>query len=123
MGIYSNRGFEYLVRVDKTDKKTMHYMLTNYNGRYYPKFDAVSIIDQRFTDDRLVKTKYFQDLELNWFFHANQFAKQLTKEDIEDFKVLEEEKELIQKVSEDSKLQGQSHGWFDVNHVSSTYDL
>lgn len=123
MGIYTNRGFEYLVRVDKADKKHIDYLVANYNGRYYPQFDAVSLVEQRFTDDRLVLTKYFKELEKSWFFYANPFAKPVDVDYLEDFPVLEEEKQMIQKIADDTNLSGLNHGWFDVNHVSTTYDF
>ena len=47
------------------------------------------------------------------------------KESIEDFVVLQEERELIDKISADPKLNGNGTtlGWHDVNRAWDTYDM
>ena len=123
MGIYTNRGFEYIVIVDKTDKTCIDYLVSEYKGYYYQHLDAVTIIQQMSTDDRLIHTNYFKNLQSSWFLCGHPFMKALSLEDIKDFEIFDNEKELIRKINEDQSLKGFTRGWYDVSHVSDTYDI
>lgn len=119
MGIYTNRGFEYLVIPESAEVR--QYIIDTYGGKWSFALNAVSIIDQEATDDRLVTTRYFKEREETWFASAWTTATKLTDDSIEDFTILEEESELIAKISEDPRLSGSQHGWHDVNSVSDSY--
>ena len=121
MGIFTDRGFEYLVFVDHNDNKLIDYLIANYGG-LYSHIGAVSIINQKSTDERLVSTAYYKKSESNWFRYATPFARALSSKDLTDFVLLDKETKLIEKLREDLALKECEHGWYDVGHISTTYE-
>jgi hypothetical protein len=133
MGIYTNRGFEYLVifkiNPDISIENLKLLIKAKFNGDF-PKMtcvlpNTVSIICQDTTDDRLIKTQYYKDNKPTWFHNARVSYTKLPPELITDFEETDKEKELIEYINNLDILKSSivDHGWYDVNHVSTTYDL
>lgn len=120
MGIYFQHGLEYLI-IYEYDQYIREYAMSTYKGEVHPILRAVSVIGQRKTDDRLVKTKYYTKNKDRWYTSGNTYRLKLSDEDLDDFAITDAEKELISKISSDEKLSTVEHGWYDVHHVSCTY--
>lgn len=132
MGIYTQRGFEYLVIVQDLSLLSMKLLQNEVQKTFpgkkiktYPIFNAISVIDQNETDDRLQETEYFTNNKDKWFCVGNSCIR-LVDEYIPDFEVYEEEMILIDFVNDFLNTHNiiiESKGWYDVNHVSTTYEL
>jgi hypothetical protein len=121
MGIYTNRGFEYLVIPESVEVRK--YVIDTYGGTWSFPLNAISIINQDATDGRLVTTRYYKEREKSWFTSSWTTATKLADDSIEDFAVLEEENDIISRISADPKLNDSQHGWHDVNLVYDSYDM
>lgn len=134
MGIYTRRGLEYLVIFKKNPEITPENLkllitskfkdtLPQLELTYIQVLNALSIIGQDQTDDRLIHTQYYKENESRWFHNASYTCEHLHVESIPDFIPTEQEAELIKYIESLSILASsiQHHGWHDVNHVSTTY--
>jgi hypothetical protein len=122
MGIYFNRGLEYLIVTDCSHVK--QYIVDTYGGSQLSGIgiNGVFIIRQSETDDRLVKTKYYMDRKTEWFNVSSKFcATKISNELLEDFILSDSEKDMIAKISRDVVLKDLEHGWYDVTHVTTSY--
>mmetsp|Transcript_45865 Transcript_45865/g.74833 ORF Transcript_45865/g.74833 Transcript_45865/m.74833 type:complete len:133 (+) Transcript_45865:359-757(+) len=130
MGIFTRRGFEFLVRFDKLAnvniEKLKNELMKKFPGAkvdVLTSIQAISIIDQSKTDARLVQTHYYKTIEREWFSTASCMSCINVGDLIPDFVMHEEEKELVNFVlnREDVKDHFVEFGWYDVARVSTTY--
>lgn len=133
MGIYTKRGLEYLVifkkKPDLTPENLKLLIASKFKDSlqqeltYIPVLNALSVIGQQKTDDRIIHTKYYKDNKSRWFHNSSYICEHLDFESISDFIPTEQETELIKYIESLCILESsiQNHGWYDVNHVSTTY--
>jgi hypothetical protein len=100
MGIYPNHGVEY------------HLILKN-NKRYI-------IANTTETDNRLVKSKYYEDRKEKWFEKMYQYCTPLI-EDGFDIQLTEDELKRLHDLLDKHKNEIDIHGWYDVCTITDTY--
>jgi hypothetical protein len=112
MGLYYCRGVEYII------------ILKN-------KAEII-ILNSCKTDERLLKTKYYKNLENTWFDNSYKYnwcvpIATSTRDKIEpiNFEIIltDEEKQLIKEKLVEFNNDMEEHGWYDTNSISSTYEL
>jgi hypothetical protein len=85
--------------------------------------NTLSIIGQDKTDERLIRTEYYKANKGTWYHNGSASYKKVARELIVDFEETDEEKELIEYISRLEIREIKYYRWYDVNHVTTTYDL
>lgn len=127
MGIYTRRGIEYLFIFDSSTELNMvcieDELRVYVKAKVYPLFNAIRVIDQNATDDRLLNTRYYKDHKSEWFLSNHDSIKNISSNLLFDFGMLPSEKEIIHNMIyylTDRNISCKEHGWFDVTHVYSS---
>jgi hypothetical protein len=121
MGIFFNRGFEYLIIIDNDliDEDIKHLSVSPITQIGDYKF--ISVIPQKQTDTRLVTTRYFLTNEENWY-HPSEL-KRLNPYDYEDLIITNDESKLIDEIHSNELICKHmiNSGWYDINYICTTY--
>lgn len=130
MGVYPNHGVEYWIEVDKTvDKIILKNAIdkikfdTNMNI-YVTPANNICVLSTARTDDRLVKSKYFNDRKSDWFHHRTcleEWRESIEEQSLVDINISKSEMNVINKIREQFKEHITFEGWFDVNTIGYSY--
>lgn len=130
MGIYPNHGLEYWLEFDtKLDNKT----LTDFVDKLVSEFNFtllvtpenhVQILSITKTDERLLKSHYYQERKDNWFhdrtFRACWWEKIEDQNNI-DLQLTNGEKIIVKKLQNEFQQHLLFQGWYDVNKIQCSY--
>lgn len=130
MGIYPNHGLEYWIEIDNSyDNETLKTFVerlkseTNLN-MYLTKLNNICVLSTARTDDRLVKSKYFNDRKSDWFHHRTcleEWREFIEEQSLVDIQITESEMKIVNKIREQFNKHITSEGWFDVNTIGYSY--
>lgn len=130
MGIYPNHGLEYWIKINENvDYNKLNAVIerlkieTNMD-LYITKKNSICILSTSRTDDRLVKSKYFQDRKEDWFHHRTckeEWCEQIKDQSLVDIEIEESELNVIDKIKNEFCEHIIFAGWFDVNTIGYSY--
>jgi hypothetical protein len=105
MGIFANHYIEYIIILK--------------NG------EQITILTEKDTDERLVDTNYYKKQHEKWFekSYTKNWCELIPNNEIDDFVLTEQEKDLIKTTLKKNEGNVRIHGWFDVNSIGSSYGL
>jgi hypothetical protein len=130
MGIYPNHGIEYWIEIDKVvDNNTLKNFIENLKSEtnlnmYVTKINNICVLSTARTDDRLVKSKYYEDRKSDWFHHRTcleEWRELIEEQSLIDIEITKSEMNVINKIKEQFNEHISFEGWFDVNTIGYSY--
>lgn len=130
MGVYPNHGLEYWIEIDNSvDIDALNTFIerlkseTNLN-MYVTKMNNICVLPTARTDDRLVKSKYFNDRKNDWFHHRTcreEWRELIKDQSLVDIQITGSEMNVINKIREHFNEHITFEGWFDVNTIGYSF--
>lgn len=130
MGVYPNHGVEYWIEIDETVdidaiRKGIERVQFETNLNIYAtKTKGICVLSTSCTDDRLVKSKYFEDNKDDWF-HVRTCMKEwrepIQEQSQVDIDISNSEMNVIKKLREEFGEHISFEGWFDVNTIGYSW--
>ena len=130
MGIYPNHGVEYWIEIDNTvDNDVLRTFIERLRSEtnmdiYVTKTNNICVLSTTHTDDRLVKSKYFEERENDWFHHRTcgaEWREVIEEQSSVDIEITNRELTVICKIREEFNEHISFEGWFDVNSIGFLY--
>ena len=122
MGIYPNRGLEYMFQFKMALPLNILDMVSEnglYQPMYFPDVNRLLVIPMKASDDRLAASKYYQERSSKFFSPVSHCRRIDSPIDVQ---LSPEEHAFINKIANTPGLQDciEHHGWYDSNYVSCT---
>lgn len=130
MGIYPNHGVEYWIDIDKTfDNNTLKNFIEQLKSQtslkiYTTLTNSICVLSTSRTDDRLEKSKYYNDRKQDWFppiTCSQEWRKPIEDQSLVDIEISESEMDVIDIIRKQLNGHITFEGWFDVNTISYAY--
>lgn len=130
MGIYPNHGVEYWIEIDNTvDNNVLKTFIERLRSEtnmtiYVTKMNNICVLSTARTDDRLVKSKYFEERKNDWFHHrtcVSEWREVIEEQSLVDIEITNSEMNVICKIREEFNEKISFEGWFDVNSIGYSY--
>ncbi len=128
MGIYANRGLEYMFQFRMALPLNLLAMVSEkglYQPEYFPDVNRLLVIPMKETDQRLVSSKYYKDHSRSSNFKKFTTTSHCLRVDSRiDIQLSPEEQAFIDKIADTPGIQQilEHHGWYDNNYVWCTMD-
>jgi hypothetical protein len=130
MGIYPNRGVEYWVEVDKYyDNSELKKLIEKIKNNtkfniYVTPLNSIRVLSTSRTDDRLEKSKYYQERKHDWFnqrTYSMEWTEAINEQHIIDIELNPTESIVLQNIREKLGEHITFEGWFDVNTIGYSF--
>lgn len=130
MGIYPNHGLEYWIEIDKSvDNEILKSFIERLRSEtslnmYVTKTNNICVLSTARTDNRLEKSKYYNDRKHDWFppiTCSQQWRKLIEDQSLIDIEITECEMNIINKIKKQFNEYITFEGWFDVNTILYSY--
>lgn len=130
MGVYPNHGLEYWMEFDKkldnnVLKSFIDDVVTRYNfSLLVTPANDVCILPMSRTDERLMKSSYYQQRKDDWFPHRTlieQWWKPIEVQSSVDIELSSGERKIIDCIRQQFLQYITFEGWFDVNKIQYLY--
>jgi hypothetical protein len=130
MGIFPNHGIAYYVILSKNanEKDVITFidgMKFDHNFiLHYNKSNMLCVLPVGRVDGRLVKSKYFQERESEWFgieTCRREWIEKIENQSIVDIEITSVENKMLEKVREHFEGYIEDEGWYDVNTIGYSY--